>query len=402
LFDSTFSLKNTGETIRLKNEAGEEVDSATYSDADGAKDDGNSLHRDGDTFYAAAPSPGEFEGGVAERTQKDSNDSEATTSAVDVTTTTLYSYETVTIQPPEDVYIRVPDTIIGIVGAYTEFSAETYDATGAAFGDGVVFWSFGDGGTASGRSVRHKYWYEGEYVAVVTVERGSVFDEKRIEVVVVPARISISVGEQGDVVTIANATAYEVDLSNWRIHVAGQYFSIPYNTYVAANKEIRFSKAITELPIISEKSEVRLVFPDGELVATGKVQPVNTIEVEVKNKPEEEIAQVEVTQAAYVDLPPRPPQENTVIGNIVTEQQVQPYSAATTITTAVQAEEGQIENAGAAAAVVLSQSQDAATSDVYWYVVLGALISVAVMVVLLAKPRQLRVHGFEIIEDNDE
>jgi len=43
LFDSTFSLSNTGETIAMKNNLGEVVDSVSYMSSWGARGDGNSL-----------------------------------------------------------------------------------------------------------------------------------------------------------------------------------------------------------------------------------------------------------------------------------------------------------------------------------------------------------------------
>ena len=58
LFDSAFSLSNTGETIAIKNGAGEIVDEVTYSSAQGASNDGNSLQKVLENWVAALPTPG--------------------------------------------------------------------------------------------------------------------------------------------------------------------------------------------------------------------------------------------------------------------------------------------------------------------------------------------------------
>lgn len=58
IFDATFSLSNSGETIALKND-NLEIDSVRYDSSLGAQGDGNSLQRrTNNTWYAAIPTPG--------------------------------------------------------------------------------------------------------------------------------------------------------------------------------------------------------------------------------------------------------------------------------------------------------------------------------------------------------
>jgi hypothetical protein len=68
IFDSTFSLSNTGETLSIKNASSSVEDTVTYSASVGANGDGGSLHRSGDSpageFIAALPNPGEFPGTI--------------------------------------------------------------------------------------------------------------------------------------------------------------------------------------------------------------------------------------------------------------------------------------------------------------------------------------------------
>jgi hypothetical protein len=67
LFDSAFSLSNSGETIVLRNASSSDIDAVTYQSSWGASGDGNSLNRlpaqagapeHSDTFVARRPSPG--------------------------------------------------------------------------------------------------------------------------------------------------------------------------------------------------------------------------------------------------------------------------------------------------------------------------------------------------------
>jgi hypothetical protein len=62
VFNSAFSLSNTGETLTLKNATLEIVDQVSYTALLGAAGDSGSLHRSGNTFIAALPSPGVFPG----------------------------------------------------------------------------------------------------------------------------------------------------------------------------------------------------------------------------------------------------------------------------------------------------------------------------------------------------
>ncbi|OGG88462.1 hypothetical protein A3H15_03130 [Candidatus Kaiserbacteria bacterium RIFCSPLOWO2_12_FULL_50_28] len=60
LFDSAFSLSNTGETLAIKDGEGAIIDEVTYTSSQGAAGDGNSLHRvNSDEWIAATPTPGE-------------------------------------------------------------------------------------------------------------------------------------------------------------------------------------------------------------------------------------------------------------------------------------------------------------------------------------------------------
>lgn len=62
LFDSTFSLSNSGETFAIKDASSTLVDSVSYMSSMGAGGNGGSLHRQGNTFVPAMPNPGTFPG----------------------------------------------------------------------------------------------------------------------------------------------------------------------------------------------------------------------------------------------------------------------------------------------------------------------------------------------------
>lgn len=58
LFDSSFSLNNSGETLGIRNAEGTIVDEVTYSSSQGGSEDGNSLQLAGEAWIAGIPTPG--------------------------------------------------------------------------------------------------------------------------------------------------------------------------------------------------------------------------------------------------------------------------------------------------------------------------------------------------------
>ena len=59
IFDSAFSLSNSGETIAMKDAQSAIISTATYNSSVGAAGDGNSLHSSSDAWFANVPTPGE-------------------------------------------------------------------------------------------------------------------------------------------------------------------------------------------------------------------------------------------------------------------------------------------------------------------------------------------------------
>ena len=58
LFDSSFSLSNTGETIALRDGTLSAIDTVIYTSALGANGDGKTLFRTGNSFFPGKPTPG--------------------------------------------------------------------------------------------------------------------------------------------------------------------------------------------------------------------------------------------------------------------------------------------------------------------------------------------------------
>ncbi len=271
LIDSAFSLKNTGETLALKNAAGDIVDSVTYSESDGAANDGNSLHRDGDALVAGTPTPNEAQHTGETGDTTDTNDTNTNETDATVTNITQYTYEPLSVEPPQDVHLRLPEQIVGVAGAPIALHAEMYDARGRALTNGVVRWAFGDGTEAVGYDVRHAYRYAGEYVITATLEHGALRDEHTITARITQLDAALRIGAAGKWIAITNHGNAPLDLSEWRVRSPVRTAELPIGTTVAASSTIRLATEVLELPFVRVDKEASLLFPDGSTALVGTV-----------------------------------------------------------------------------------------------------------------------------------
>src|SRR3989344_8009504 len=179
LFDSAFSLSNSGETLILRCCGSElsDKDSISYSAETGAAGDGKTLQRSSasvSTFSASVPTPGSgtlsvtalpVEGETADQTE-----TATTTPQTTATSTSGTTYQDSYVPQPVPVLFAAGghDRMV-IVGADTEFRGRAYNRE-QDFVEKVRFsWNFGDGTIAEGQSVLHHFEYPGKYMAVLSI-----------------------------------------------------------------------------------------------------------------------------------------------------------------------------------------------------------------------------------------
>ena len=397
LFDSAFSLHNSGETLVLKDSGGVIVDTLTYTSSSGADNDGQTLHRSNGVLTAAAPTPGVY--AQDDTSVSDTTDTTTTSPGGTTTHTALYSYESVTIQPPEDVFLRVPKRIETTVGAHTRFEAESYDATGARVREGIVNWSFGDGGSAVGWDVSHQFYYEGTYTTVVRIERNGLTDEQVIDVVVAPLDVTLVFDTEGAWVALHNKSTLPLALDGWRLVSGGQYFVFPQETYIAPDTTVRFAKEITGLTFLRGTQRVSLMYPDGAFAHEGvREDGVVTMITDTQSEhPDEPVVKEESGSVAdSVRLRTRTPDtEQRIIGFVpmiasesrvaLPDQQPEHDDVYVSATSAPQ--------------TALALAAPRSNTSFFWYGALALLIVAGLAGVVIVRSRPLIVRGFEVIED---
>lgn len=311
ILDSVFSLSNSGESLVLKDNTGAVVNELSYDVSLGAGGDGNSLQRtDSGTWISTMPTPGAVNSSIAfvppaatsTNPAATSTDPGTATSTATTTVTTSTSnnaggsyvsshYSSANLSPAVATAPLVANAgrkRLAVVGVPLEFRnnpPDTYDSD--------INWTFGDGASARGKSVRHTYFYPGTYEVVLNVQRG--FDQavSRTSVQVVQPQISFGTVNREKIV-IKNNSAHELNLGDWRLVAGEKSFSLPQDTLVLAGGELLLPSAVTLLAPESPL-QVRLLLPSGNVALGSESLPPATVP---------ELAQVvEELKVALVDNP---------------------------------------------------------------------------------------------------
>lgn len=259
LFDSSFSLSNTGEYIAIRNEESLDVDSVSYSSELGANGDGNSLHFKGAMVSVSMPTPGGpssqtvVQPKPAPTTDSNNADTEVSKDAP------ILPKDTKKISADAGIDRTV------LVGNDTLFVAKAFGHEGEPLDTAEYLWSFGDGSIERGHQTLHTYVLPGDYVVQLTVTSGKYSDTDRIYVTANVPNISVSEIKSGQAgyISITNHASDEIDVSRWIIRSGGRQFQFPQGTIIMARTTVPFPATVTGL--LGEDPTL-LYFPNGTLM----------------------------------------------------------------------------------------------------------------------------------------
>src|SRR3989338_2302898 len=268
LFDSAFSLSNTGETLIMRCCGSDLVDkdSITHNSETGAAGDGKSLHRtsvSASSLIPATPTPGT--GTLTTEVPDDTEDEETEGTTEETTTLTASTsaaapYQSSYVAPPLPVlFADGGDDRTVIVGADTEFRGRAYNRE-QDFVEKVRFsWNFGDGTIAEGQSVLHHFEYPGKYMAVLSIALDRAAYSDRIVISAEPAKLSFTVLHDSSV-AIENSSGKNLDLSRWHIKSFGRDFSLPEDTIILAGATLRIPQKTLGFSV---GPQTELQYPNG-------------------------------------------------------------------------------------------------------------------------------------------
>jgi hypothetical protein len=256
LFDSSFSLNNTGETLALKDGTLNVIDSVTYSSDSGAAGDGNSLQKINGVWTAAMPTPGTAQGSAAD----------ISAPAVSADSNSVWP-EYVPPEKMPKIKMEIVASPRAIAGATQKFEGRVYGTKNEPITNARVVWNFGDGAHGEGRYATHTFSYPGVYLVVADAASGEYAATARLSVNVESNALYISEVSPGATTTawleIANPSTNLADLSGWFLETAGGHFMFPDNSILAPHSFAVFASENTGL-IIPPVGEVHLLYPNGK------------------------------------------------------------------------------------------------------------------------------------------
>ncbi|MBU1046202.1 lamin tail domain-containing protein [Patescibacteria group bacterium] len=273
VLDTSFSLKNTGEILVIRNSDLLDIDSVNYLSEWGANGDGKSLQKINGNWVASSPTLGKVNY-IEENSTSTTNDE----NVVDTTSTTSSSSPSNSARDIVKINIKAEiDELeyLPIAGADFELNGKALGLKDEPLKNAYYLWTFGDGSKKEGQKVLHNYVYPGEYLVMLEVISGehSTCDKMKIEVV--PAEIEISkvnISSQDNFIELHNSSDNDLDISWWRIKADNSYFTLPKNTILLSNSFIKLPFDITKL-LPNDNSEIQLLYPNG-MIAFNYVEKI--------------------------------------------------------------------------------------------------------------------------------
>ncbi len=253
IIDTVMSLNNTEDTLSIIDNNGTVLDAFSYTVSDNASE--------GDLCLST-----ENNNSINTQSNIDSTTSSINNTQTQITTKEVIQYKTVTIQPPEDIYIREIADKSAIVGSSIDISAEVYDATGAVQSVACVI-SFGDGSEGKRCQDSHVYNYAGQYVVVISATKGTLHAKESFIIDIQEPKLLISVDKDKRFVEIFNKADTQIELNNWQVKIGYKRYKMPKNTIILPNNSIKLSDSVMGINISRLGGKAELINAINKIVA---------------------------------------------------------------------------------------------------------------------------------------
>lgn len=264
LFDSVFSLVNTGEVLALIDPNGNKIHEVSYTGDLGAKGDGNTLQLADGVFISAPANPG------AQNATEPfiDNQDPATGSATSSISSHSSQQSVVEIKEKPELSVSIGRERLSSIHTPVRFEVERSDLKNA--GTTRYFWNFGDGNTGKGKDISHSYKHEGIYNVILNAFSGSKKAVSRTIVHIKSPKISLNI--EGEGLVVSNTDSIELNIGNWQLKTREDAltkfkFTFPQDTIISANNKILFDKEIflEDTNLWQEVDSLSLFFPNEKL-----------------------------------------------------------------------------------------------------------------------------------------
>ena len=263
VFDSSFTLVNTGELLELLDTEGELLFGITYKPEWGGDGDGSTLGIENGAWKATNTSPGRPNTSFVEESQEEEVSEESSDSP---TNTPSEASETKSFSPVVNIpaaYIRLadpdykektikadagPDRTV-LSGVPFIFSGTGYGLAGGILEESSYYWNFGDGIRQEGNEVLHAYTGPGTYTGTLKIVSGKYSHTDHFLVTVVPPNISLTGSFEDQTIIIKNHSPHTIEVSNFILDHQNSSFTFPEESFISASSQIILNANSLELPL---------------------------------------------------------------------------------------------------------------------------------------------------------
>ncbi|HRY31009.1 MAG TPA: lamin tail domain-containing protein [Candidatus Paceibacterota bacterium] len=268
IFDSAFSLNNTGEELKLINSAGAVEDAVTYSAELGGNDTGNSLQLNDSVWIPVPPTPGEINATEAADESSDDSEDGADDSDNDSGSSTETgsgsSHESQTdlsnYKPTIKLKISAGRERLASVNSPIKLELIHNQEENTKV---KARWSMGDGHEVGGRKISYIFDRAGEYNIVVNAKFRKDLAVARTKIYVSDPDVKVELSDSGKGVDLLlkNNDGKEVNIGGYEIKQGGKSFVMADDTILSSGQILALSQATTGL--IHDES-ITIYFPNGD------------------------------------------------------------------------------------------------------------------------------------------
>ena len=279
LLGASFFLRNSGETIEIKDKDKNVIDSFSYSEETRANGDGKTLQRRDSEWIAAVPTPGR------DNFQEDEGGEGVGDGGVE--TEGGGGNESKDVFEGKQLYVDAGKNKIAVVGSEVVFEGRALGFKKEPLENARYLWSFGDGSTAEGKKVKHIYQYPADYIVVLNVSSGKYSASDRAEVRVLPNEVAVEEADEEKII-LYNGSSYDLDISNWCLKRGEDLFRFPLGTIIKKKSKLPVPFSVSGLAVKKGES-VQLLYPN---LAPANVVYNNIDKKEKKKGEEDEVSRL--------------------------------------------------------------------------------------------------------------
>lgn len=322
VFDSSFSLKNEGESLHLKDKDKNIIHTANYH---AGENNGYSYHLTKTSNFFATPNPGE----VGSKPPQTSIDKEIKTDSQKKEEEEETKKETDNDEPSFPTFykgdLQTDETIIA-GNTHTFIPTVNYhrsDGKIISKNRGEIHINFGDGTIRQMESVapvKHRYQYPGEYITIFTYQKSHLTENPNLTIksVITVTENPVTIDRNNRDITITNNHHTYLDISNWQLkNKNSKTFVFPENTQVASNATLTIPYNRFIYRSCREENPIELYSKDNSLMSTYichkpkqvTISPPVSTAIPTREEPKEETVTESIPLIKGEILPTPPPKK---------------------------------------------------------------------------------------------